>query len=77
MSSGKVFLGLLAGFAAGTLLGMLFAPHNCDTENGKHFWSKGKEVDERDEKFNDFIEDIAEKFEDLKEEIAVDKSKAK
>lgn len=77
MNSGKVLLGLLAGFTAGTLLGMLFASGNCDTENKNSFWCKDKDEDNTDEKLNDFIEDITEKFADLKKDIIVEQAKAK
>ncbi len=77
MNSGKVLLGLLAGFTAGTLLGMLFASSNCDTENKNSFWCKDKDEDNTDEKLNDFIEDITEKFADLKKDIIVEQAKAK
>ncbi len=77
MNSGKVLLGLLAGFTAGTLLGMLFASNNCDTENKSSFWGKDKDEDDTDEKLNEFIEDITEKFADLKKEIIVEQARSK
>ncbi len=77
MSSGKVLLGLLAGFTAGTLLGTLFASNNGDAESRNHFWNNDRDVNENEEKFNQVIEDITDKFEDLKEEIVYEKSNAK
>lgn len=77
MSSGKVLLGLLAGFTAGTLLGMLFASNNCDTESKSSFWGKDKDEDDTDERLSEFIEDITEKFADLKKEIIVEQAKTK
>jgi gas vesicle protein len=55
MSSGKVLLGLLAGVAAGALLGVLFAPEYADALK---------------EKFNEFLDGITEKFDQVKEEVS-------
>jgi gas vesicle protein len=63
MSTGKVFLGLLAGVAAGALIGVLFAPEKgCETR--KKIAKKGKDyADDLTRKMNDFIEDMTQKFE--------------
>jgi len=63
MSTGKVFLGLLAGVAAGALIGVLFAPEKgCETR--KKIAKKGKDyADDLTRKMNDFIEDMSQKFE--------------
>lgn len=68
MSSGKVLLGVLAGVAAGALLGILFAPEKGSTTRRK-IVSKGEEyVDDLKEKFGEFVDKVAEKFETAKEE---------
>jgi gas vesicle protein len=68
MSSGKVLLGVLAGVAAGALLGILFAPEKGSTTR-KKIVSKGEEyVDDLKEKFGEFVDKVAEKFETAKEE---------
>ena len=68
MSSGKVLLGVLAGVAAGALLGILFAPEKGSTTRRK-IVSKGEEyVDDLKEKFSEFVDKVADKFESAKEE---------
>jgi gas vesicle protein len=70
MSSGKVLLGVLAGVAAGALLGILFAPEKGSTTRRK-IVSKGEEyVDDLKEKFGEFVDKVASKFESEKEEAA-------
>ena len=79
MNSGKVFLGVLAGMAAGALLGVLFAPDK-GTVTRKKIMSKSEDyADELKEKFNDLLDDIADKYEKAKTNMAdfVDHEKAK
>jgi gas vesicle protein len=63
MSSGKVVLGLLAGLAAGAVLGILLAPDKgLDTR--KKISKRGKGfTDALNDKFNEFKDSVAEKFE--------------
>ena len=69
MSTGKIFLGVLAGLAAGSLLGVLFAPEKGSTTR-KKICKKGEDdIDTLKEKFNEFINGISEKFEKVKEEV--------
>jgi gas vesicle protein len=63
MSSGKILLGVLAGVAAGALLGILFAPEKGSVTRTK-IMDKGEEyVDGLKEKFNEIVDQVAEKFE--------------
>lgn len=65
MNTGKIVLGVIAGVAAGALLGMLFAPEK-GTETRKKISKKGLELkDELQGKFDDFLSSISEKFESV------------
>jgi gas vesicle protein len=70
MSTGKVLLGLVAGVAAGALLGILFAPEKGSVTRKKMSKKAEDYADGLKEKFNEFVDDISEKFEDVKEEIS-------
>ena len=62
MSSGKVFLGVLAGVAAGALLGVLFAPEK-GSDTRKNISKKSRDyTDSLKEKFSEFMENVSEKF---------------
>jgi gas vesicle protein len=79
MSSGKVLLGVLAGLAAGALLGVLFAPEKGSVTR-KKISKKGEDyADSLKEKFNEFLDDMSEKFEKVKEDVSdfAEKEKAK
>lgn len=54
MSAGKVFLGILAGVAAGAVLGVLYAPDK-GSDTRKKIVGKGE----------DFVEDLEDKLEDI------------
>jgi len=70
MSSGKLLLGVLAGVAAGALLGVLFAPDKGSVTR-KKISKKGEDYAEAvKEKFNEFLDDMTEKFEKISEETA-------
>ncbi|HBE42410.1 MAG TPA: gas vesicle protein [Bacteroidales bacterium] len=70
MSSGKVLLGVLAGLAAGALVGILFAPEKGSVTRKKMSKKAEDFADGLKEKFNEFLDDISEKFEEVKEEIS-------
>jgi gas vesicle protein len=62
MSSGKVLLGVLAGAAAGALLGILFAPDSGD-KTRKKIAKMGEDYFEGvKEKFNGLIDDLTRKM---------------
>ena len=71
MNSGsKVLLGVMAGAAAGAILGILFAPER-GPETRRRISTKSSEAAESlKSKFNDLVDNIASKFESTKSEAA-------
>jgi len=64
MDSGKVLLGVLAGLAAGAVIGILFAPDKGSVTRQK-VYDKGDEyAEELKDKFNDFVENMSQKCEE-------------
>ena len=70
MSTGKVVLGVLAGAAVGALLGVLFAPHKGTVTRKKIVRTTGSYANGVKEKVSDLLDDITEKFEQVKEDIS-------
>jgi len=70
MSTGKVLLGVVAGLAAGALLGILFAPEKGS--NTRRLIKRKSEdlADELKDEFEDFLETVSEKFEKVKDEVS-------
>ena len=71
MSSGKVLLGVLAGAAIGATLGILFAPDKGSSTRRKIVKKGDEYADNLEEKLNEFISSIKEKFETIKEDATV------
>jgi gas vesicle protein len=69
MSTEKVVLGVLAGAAAGALLGILFAPEKGSDTRKKISRKAEDEVDALKDKMNDFIDVVGQKFEKVKEDV--------
>lgn len=70
MSTTKVLLGLVAGVAAGALLGILIAPDKGSVTREKMSNKAKNYGDGLKEKFNEFVDDISERFEEVKEDIS-------
>ena len=70
MSTGKVLLGVLAGVAAGAVLGILFAPEK-GSETRRKISKKGKDyADDLRNRFDEFLSTASETFERGKEEAS-------
>jgi len=69
MSTAKVLLGVVAGAAAGAILGVLFAPAKGAATRRFIAQKTEKEAEDLKDKFNDFIDNISEKFHHAKEEV--------
>lgn len=70
MNTGKLLLGVLAGVAAGAILGILFAPDKGSVTRKKIAKRSEDYADAVKDKFNDIIEGVTEKFGQMKEEIS-------
>lgn len=79
MNAGKIFLGVLAGVAAGATLGILFAPDKGSNTRHKISKKGNDYVNGIGEKFNDFVDSVSNKYDKAKDEVAhlVKKGEAK
>ena len=69
MKQGQIVLGVLAGIAAGAVLGILFAPDKGTITRKKILCKSEECADELKNKFDEFIKTITEKYETtIKEE---------
>jgi gas vesicle protein len=68
MSSGKVLLGVLAGVAAGALLGVLMAPDKGSVTREKLSKLGEDYADDLTDKFKELRDTLAEKLESVKSE---------
>jgi gas vesicle protein len=69
MGSGKVLASVLAGAAAGAILGILFAPDK-GTETRRKIAEKGADLaDSVKGKVNEYTDAIAEKYDSVREKI--------
>ncbi|MFM9945945.1 MAG: YtxH domain-containing protein [Bacteroidia bacterium] len=76
MKSGKGWLGLLAGLAAGAVIGVLLAPDKGKVTR-KKIIEKGEDLAENlKQKFNDFVDDIVDKSGSTKKENKETEGKA-
>jgi hypothetical protein len=68
MSTEKTVLGVIAGLAIGSALGILFAPDKGTTTRRKLSKKSERYVEDLGDKFNEFIEGITDRFEAVKKE---------
>lgn len=65
----KVFLGILAGLAAGAIVGILFAPDK-GSETRRKIMSKGEDLaNAAREKFGDVVGSVNERIDQAKEKV--------
>jgi len=78
MSTEKVLLGALAGFATGALMGVFFAPQKGSDLRRKISTSGRDYANDLKDKFNNFVDSLNDKFESAKDEAenVLDKGKA-
>lgn len=75
MSSGKLLLGILGGVAAGTLMGVLFAPAEGKKTRKKIMNKASDGADALKDKFDSVLESMNKKYENIwqaKEELIAD-----
>ena len=70
MDTGKILQGVLAGVAAGAVLGILFAPDKGSVTRRKIATKSEYIKDGLKDKFNEFVDDVSEKYEKLKDEVS-------
>jgi gas vesicle protein len=70
MNSGKVVLGALAGFAAGAVIGVFFAPDKGSESRSKIVKEGEDYLDSLKKKFNSLLDSISGKFNGGKAEIS-------
>jgi len=70
MDTGKILLGILAGVAAGAVLGILFAPEKGSVTRKKIATKTGDIKDGLKDKFSEFLDDISEKYDNVKEGVS-------
>ena len=69
MSKVNVVIGALAGVAVGALLGVLFAPDKGDKTRKKISKKSKDTTDALKDKFNEFIDNVTDRFEKAKKDI--------
>jgi gas vesicle protein len=67
MSSGKVLLGVVAGAAAGTILGLLIAPGKGSAARKRIARTGAEYAEEAKDKFNEYIDAVTEEYDTVKE----------
>jgi gas vesicle protein len=79
MSSGKVLLGVVAGAAAGAILGMLIAPAKGSATRKRIVRTGSDYSEDAKDKLNEYVDAVTEEYDTVKEgaKDLVDKGKKK
>jgi gas vesicle protein len=77
MSAGKVLLGVLAGVAAGAMVGILFAPAKGSRTRRRILKQGENYADGLKDKFNEYVDSVSQKFEQVKDEVSAFTQKGK
>ena len=67
MSAGKVLIAVVAGVAAGTILGMLVAPSKGSAARKKLARTGSEYAEEAKDRFSEYIDAVTEEYENVKE----------
>jgi len=70
MTTGKIVLSIAAGVAAGAILGVLFAPDKGSATRKKIVQKRDDVVDGLNEKVNEMLDTVTNKFEAVKKQAA-------
>lgn len=70
MSTGKAFLGILGGVAAGALIGIIFAPQKGAKTRRQIIRKKNEYSDYVKDNFHQLLREISDKFDEIKEEMS-------
>lgn len=77
MKSGKTVLGIIAAFAKGALVGILYAPEK-GSKTRKKIARKGEDyLDNLTEKYSEIKDEVAHKYQDTKAEVETYLNKGK
>lgn len=69
MSLGKVLIGVMAGVAVGTAIGVLYAPDKGSSTRQKISKKGNKYAEDLGNKFNEFVESVNKKIETVNNEV--------
>lgn len=70
MSTGKMLLGLLTGIAAGSMMGVLFAPDKGSSTRKKINKKSNDYLHEAGAKFNKMVDSVSRKYDNMKDDVS-------